>query len=75
MSSRNSPRLESANNWMRTPMDRFVRGGQTINLQVRETIRSAQQVTSRNRSKKPLASRLTPKLRGHTPELPANYRD
>lgn len=38
MSSRNSPRHESNNNWMRTPMDRFVRGGQTINLQVRETI-------------------------------------
>jgi len=38
MSSRNSPRHESTNNWMRTPMDRFVRGGQTINLQVRETI-------------------------------------
>ena len=38
MSSRNSPRHDSNNNWMRTPMDRFVRGGQTINLQVRETI-------------------------------------
>lgn len=38
MSSRNSPRHESTNNWMRTPMDRFVRGGQTINLQVREMI-------------------------------------
>ena len=38
MSNRNSPRHESTNNWMRTPMDRFVRGGQTINLQVRETI-------------------------------------
>jgi type IV conjugative transfer system coupling protein TraD len=38
MSSRNSPRHDSTNNWMRTPMDRFVRGGQTINLQVRETI-------------------------------------
>ena len=38
MSSRNSPRHESNNNWMRTPMDRFVRGGQTINLQIRETI-------------------------------------
>ena len=38
MSNRNSPRHESNNNWMRTPMDRFVRGGQTINLQIRETI-------------------------------------
>lgn len=38
MNARNSPRHDANNNWMRTPMDRFVRGGQTINLQVRETI-------------------------------------
>lgn len=38
MSNRHSPRHDTTNNWMRTPMDRFVRGGQTINLQVRETI-------------------------------------
>lgn len=38
MAERHTPRHNTTNNWMRTPMDRFVRGGQTINLQVRETI-------------------------------------
>ena len=32
------PRHEAESSWLKTPLDRFVRGGQTINLQVRETI-------------------------------------
>ena len=35
MSNRHSPRHDTTNNWMRTPMDRFVRGGQTIWLEAK----------------------------------------